>query len=142
MERKEDFTFRKSERLRSRRVIEAMFNGGGKSVSAFPLRAVFMPVPADAQSPPVSVLVSVSKRRFKRAVKRNRVKRQIREAYRKNKSILADTLSAAPEQGMAVAFLWLSDNLHDSAEVESCVKRLLVRISEYVRASWKKQHTQ
>ena len=62
-----------------------MFEGGvSKSFSIFPIRVVYMPV--EQGEAPASILISVSKRRFKRAVKRNRVKRQIREAYRKNKS--------------------------------------------------------
>ena len=59
-----------------------MFEGGvSKSFSIFPIRVVYMPV--EQGEAPASILISVSKRRFKRAVKRNRVKRQIREAYRK-----------------------------------------------------------
>ena len=135
MEQKPDFSFHKSERLCSRRLIEALFSGGNKSLSAFPIRVVFMPVPQEALSSPASILVSVSKRRFKRAVKRNRVKRQIREAYRKHKSILHRSLPTPAGQGLAVAFLWLSDRLYPSAEVDSCVKRLLVRISEQLPAS-------
>ena len=65
MEQKPDSSFHKSERLCSKRVIDALFAGGSKSMSAFPLRVVFMPVPVEAPAPPVSVLVSVSKRRFK-----------------------------------------------------------------------------
>ena len=61
-----------------------MFEGGvSKSFSIFPIRVVYMPV--EQGEAPASILISVSKRRFKRAVKRNRVKRQIREAYRMNK---------------------------------------------------------
>ena len=77
-------TLRKAERLYSKIVIEKMFAGGAsRSFSVFPLRAVYMSV--DRQEVPASILISVPKKRFKRAVKRNRVKRQIREAYRKNK---------------------------------------------------------
>ena len=101
-------------------------------MSAFPLRVVFMPVPVEAPAPLVSILVSVSKRRFKRAVKRNRVKRQIREAYRKQKHILTSVLPTPSGQGLVVAFLW---RLYASAEVDDCVRRLLVRISEQLPAS-------
>lgn len=77
-------TLCKAERLYSKIVIEKMFAGGAsRSFSVFPLRAVYMSV--DRQEVPASILISVPKKRFKRAVKRNRVKRQIREAYRKNK---------------------------------------------------------
>ena len=91
-----------------------MFEGGvSKSFSIFPIRVVYMPV--EQGEAPASILISVSKRRFKRAVKRNRVKRQIREAYRKNKSI---------------AFIYLSDELTATAELEEKMKIALARISE------------
>ena len=68
-----------------------MFEGGhSKSFSIFPIRVVYMPV--EQGEVPATILISVSKRRFKRAVKRNRVKRQIREVYRKNKQPLLDGL--------------------------------------------------
>ena len=89
-----------------------------------------MPV-AQAETPvPVSVMVSVSKRHFKRAVKRNRVKRQIREAYRLHKHLLDDALDKLPDQHLMVAFLWLSDRQYATAEVERNVKHLLIRMSE------------
>ena len=76
------YTLPKLERLNSRILIEKLFTGGSKSLPAFPLRIVYMPVEGE-HLPAVSLLISVPKKRFKRAVKRNRVKRQIREAYRK-----------------------------------------------------------
>ena len=120
-------TLHKSERLDKKKVIDKMFSGGARSFSVFPLRVVYLPV-EDLEAP-VSILVSVSKRRFKRAVKRNRVKRQIREAYRKNKSLLVDELQRR-EQRLAVAFIYLSDELVATAELEEKMKIALARISE------------
>ena len=106
-------TLCKAERLYSKIVIEKMFAGGAsRSFSVFPLRAVYMSV--DRQEVPASILISVPKKRFKRAVKRNRVKRQIREAYRKNKGGLWQALEEK-EQGVAVAFIYLSNELFFSA---------------------------
>lgn len=68
-----------------------MFAGGSRSFSIFPLRVVWLP--AEELDVQASILISVSKRRFKRAVKRNRIKRQIREAYRLNKQILLAPLT-------------------------------------------------
>lgn len=101
-------------------------------MSAFPLRVVFMTRERAEGEPPVQVLVSVSKRHFKRAVKRNRVKRQIREAYRLNKYILWDALQDRPDTAVAVAFLWLADELHDSQSVTASVMSLLRRIAEKI----------
>ena len=121
-------TLHKTERLDKKKVIDKMFSGGARSFSVFPLRVVYLPEELEA---PVSILVSVSKRRFKRAVKRNRVKRQIREAYRKNKHGLLQALQDK-EQQLAVAFIYLSDRLTDSMEIEERMKIALARITEKV----------
>ena len=122
------YTLCKAERLKSETRIGKMFEGGvSKSFSIFPMRVVYMPV--EQGEAPASILVSVSKRRFKRAVKRNRVKRQIREAYRKNKQLLTDELLRR-DQNLAVAFIYLSDELTSSAELEEKMKIALQRISE------------
>lgn len=117
----------KAERLSSKKLIDKMFAGGANSFSIFPLRVVYIPV--EEQSATVSIMVSVSKRRFKRAVKRNRVKRQIREAYRIHKHPLIEQLDLQHRQ-LAVAFLYLSDRLTDSAIIEKRMQTALCRIAE------------
>ena len=76
------------------------------------------------------MLVSVPKRCFKRAVKRNRVKRQVREAYRKNKHILYDKLEQLDGTRLAMAFIWLDDSLWDTPKVEQKVTNLMQRLAE------------
>lgn len=125
-------TLRKSERLDKKKVIEKMFAGGSRSFSVFPLRVVYLPVEELEAS--ASILVSVSKRRFKRAVKRNRVKRQIREAYRLNKQGLLEVL-ASRQCRLAIAFIYLSDQLAETSLIEERVKTALARIAERVAAN-------
>lgn len=124
-------TLCKSERLYLRTIIGKLFEGGGKSISSFPLRVVYMLIERDEEAP-VSILVSVPKRHFKRAVKRNRVKRQVREAYRLNKHILQDALSDKP-YGVALAFIWLDKELHSTEYLTSKIKSLLGRIAEKIQ---------
>ena len=127
-------TLHKSERLDKKKVIDKMFSGGARSFSVFPLRVVYMSVePVEEDMAAASILISVPKKRFKRAVKRNRVKRQIREAYRKNKHGLLQTLQDEGRQ-LAVAFIYLSDRLVDSLEIEERMKVALARITEKVLA--------
>jgi ribonuclease P protein component len=76
------------------------------------------------------IMVSVSKRHFKRAVKRNRIKRQIRETYRQNKELLLDVLIQKPETTVCMAFIWQSDQLFPSSDIEHCMKSLLQRVAE------------
>jgi ribonuclease P protein component len=124
-------TFSKRERIVSRKLIEQLFSkDSSHSTSAFPLRVVYMERTLEKGQEPVQILISVSKRHFKRAVKRNRVKRQIREAYRHNKQLLTEKMS--PDKQMAVAFIWLADELYDSVQVEKSVKKLLWKVAESV----------
>lgn len=120
-------TLSKAERLNRQKIIKKMFEGGGSSFSVFPLRVVYMTV-SDLDAP-ASVLISVSKRRFKRAVRRNRVKRQIREAYRKHKPSLLALLSQKGTQ-IAVAFIYLANELIDSSVIEARMETALIRIAE------------
>ena len=122
---------RKPERLSRKKIIEKLFAGGSRSFSIFPLRVVWLPV--EELNVQASLLVSVSKRRFKRAVKRNRVKRQIREAYRLNKQPLLEAL-AEKDLRLALAFIYLSDELTDSAVIAEKMKIALARIVEKVSA--------
>ena len=126
-------TLHKKERVCGRKQVERLFcEGNSCSLSAFPVRMVYICSPkeevANSDGVAAKILVSVSKRKFKHAVKRNRVKRQLREAYRKNKYLL---LQKVPEgQTLIIGFLWQDTHLHDSKEVESKVINLLKRVAE------------
>ena len=86
-----DQTYKKIEKLKSEKLIEKLFSEG-KSVAVYPLRLVYLKTNFDD---PVKVKtgVSVSKRNFKKAVDRNRIKRLMREAYRLNKSKYFNNIS-------------------------------------------------
>lgn len=121
-------TLPKNERLCSKLIVDKMFAGGAsRSFSVYPLRVVFMET--EKKESPLSILISVPKKRFKHAVKRNYVKRQIREGYRKNKEALHDMLQVK-EYGLAVAFIYLSDEFIPTQDVEAKIKILLARIIE------------
>jgi len=106
-------------RLKSRILIDKLFSGkDSKTTTIFPLRAVYCKSDEDD----LQLLFSVSKRHFKRAVKRNRVKRQMREAFRLNKAIIG-------EQKMHIAFVWLADKLYPSDRVHKAMTKLLEKIN-------------
>ena len=90
----EAYTLGKEERICSKKLIEKLFKGGrSKSMVAYPLRVVYAQKADDeGENVPAQMLVSVSKRHFKHAVDRNRVKRQVREAYRKHKHTVTQAL--------------------------------------------------
>ena len=89
-----NYTFSKEERLCHKRLISLLF-AKGSSFNLYPLRFVYY-TPQDLPPGQTQVLLSVSKRYFKRAVDRNRLKRQMREAYRLNKHALAEHPEQAP----------------------------------------------
>lgn len=120
------------ERIKSKKLIDTLFNGGNsRSLTAFPLRIVYMIRARESDdNSQAQIMVSVSKRHFKRAVKRNRIKRQIRETYRQNKELLLDVLIQKPETTVCMAFIWQSDQLFPSSDIEHCMKSLLQRVAE------------
>ena len=123
-------TLGKAERIKSQKLIETLFSGGrSQSMAASPLRVVNMEAPFSSQEG-VQMMVSVSKRHFKRAVKRNRVKRQIREAYRLNKQLLTPSILHSSPSTLCLAFIWQSDELFPSSVVEERMRTLLQRLAE------------
>ncbi|MDH6354782.1 ribonuclease P protein component [Dysgonomonas sp. PH5-45] len=112
------YTFCKEERLCSNKQIDLLFTRG-QSFIAYPLRVVYMLRSGD-DIPRVAILASVSKKKFKRAVKRNRVKRLIRENYRLNKSEF-QAVAHALGQSVDIAFLYLKDELPDFHEIEKAI---------------------
>ena len=141
MEKHEE-RLRKGERLCSKKFIDTLFGpGGSHAMTAFPLKAVYRLVDGKSMfstseemiaEPNVQVLVSVPKKHFKRAVKRNRVKRQVREAYRKHKSLVTLRVNELSDKQLLIAFIWLSNELSDSIMVEKRVANLLQRIGERI----------
>ena len=129
----------KTERLTSQLVIDKLFAGGNASMAAFPLRIVYMQMERQegsqqwdgVQQPPVSILVSVPKKRFRHAVDRNRMKRLVREAYRLNKHILWNALQEKNFR-LAIAFVCITDTLPTFRSVNKSMRKALIRIGERV----------
>ena len=125
-------TLPKEERLSWKRHIDYLFEQG-KSFIAYPLRVVYVVMEAGELKAPASFLVSVSKKKFKRAVKRNRVKRQVREAYRTRKSDLFTTLDQNGKS-LLVAFLYLEKETLPSSSIDKAMVKALRTLGEKVVA--------
>ncbi|WP_299156168.1 ribonuclease P protein component [uncultured Tenacibaculum sp.] len=82
------FTLGEQERLKSKKLLGKLYEEG-KSIKVFPLRMVYIQTEHTSKFP-VQVGVSVPKRNFKKAVDRNRIKRLLRETYRKEKYTVYD----------------------------------------------------
>jgi len=100
------FKFPKAEKLCSKRIIEQIYDLG-KKIKQYPFILNYLEVGVDLQMAfPVQIATAVPKRRVKLAVKRNRLKRQIREAYRLQKSgLIADVL--ADDKKLALFLLYI-----------------------------------
>ncbi len=112
----------RSERLKSRKTIGRLFDrneAGNASFPAFPLRVVLFREKEEGSAYP-EILISVSKRSFKKAVDRNRIKRLIREAYR---------LQKTPLPGKTyMAFLFTGKEVPGFGQVERAVGAILDKL--------------
>lgn len=118
-------TFTREERLKSRKAIGSLFGKGGHSFVAYPLRVVWKESsPYLAAMSRVQVLISVPKRNFKTAVARNRIKRQIREAYRLQKQEFYDKVEAS-DLHISLMISYIAKEALPYAEIAAGVKKLI-----------------
>ena len=85
------FTLEKADKLKSRKLIEQLFSEGDR-VKSYPFHMVFLPVDSERITS-LQVGFSVPKRNIKLAVNRNRIKRLMREVYRKNKNLFSEGMN-------------------------------------------------
>lgn len=128
------FALPKGERICAKKQVERIFNGGqSRSMSAFPLRLVYMTEERSGDgmaASTVQMMVSVPKRHLRHAVERNRVKRLVREAYRTNRQLLLEALPEDGSKTVSLCFIWNEDHTRCYAEVESRVRSLMMRLRE------------
>jgi ribonuclease P protein component len=110
-------TLGKEERLSSKKSINDLFTNG-KSVYFDGIKIKI--ISNELSSVPVKVVVSVPKRIYKRAVDRNRIKRLIKEVYRKNKNVLVSTFT-----GFHLMFIFTSKTIPNYIEIEKMVVGVL-----------------
>ncbi len=113
------FTFNKNEKMKSKKLIEQLFVNG-KSVSDYPLQLIFLKIDHDGEYP-IKAGVSVSKRKFKSAVKRNKIKRLLREAYRMNKHLIYENCT----DKYIFMFLYVDENEQNYVFIEEKMINLL-----------------
>lgn len=99
-------TFKKEERLCNKSLLSKLFHSGSSFV-VYPFRMVYMDIPLERIKSPVNVVISVSKRRFKAANSRNRIKRLMREVYRLQKSTLLYPSMEAKSSGLLLAIQYV-----------------------------------
>jgi ribonuclease P protein component len=102
----EKLTFKKSERLSQKKLIQELFDKGS-SFYLHPFKVIFL----INQKPTNQIIASVPKSLFKRAVDRNAIKRRIREGYRLNKAKLVS------DNFFSIAYIYTAKEILPSASI-------------------------
>jgi len=118
-------TYNKAEKLKRQKAIDQLFSEG-KSISAYPLLLVYI-----IEDHKRNVGVSVSKRKFMKAVQRIRIKRLLREGYRLNKSVLIDNKL----EHYTFMILYIGKEMPDFKTIDLKIKALFKKLIKEINAN-------
>lgn len=122
-----DYKLHKDEKLCSRTAVERLF-GEGKSLMAFPMRAAYRLRPPGKY--PVQFLISIPKKRIRKAVQRVTLRRRVREVYRLNRRELLFPALEREGRGVDIAFVYLDSSVAPYDVIHERVISLLMRIAQ------------
>jgi len=125
-EQQKSFSFSKSEKLKSKKLIEKLFVEG-KNVTNFPIKLIYVSNGTE-KDVPIMAGVTVSKRKFKKAVDRNRIKRLLREAYRLNKHVIFNNI----EGNYALLILYLGNEMPSYERIEKSMVDALTKLQKRI----------
>jgi len=129
------YTFTKEERLCSQKQIELLFNNSSSFI-LYPFRFVWTSQTLADAPYPAEIAISVPKKRFKRAVDRNKIKRLIREAYRKNKGELFYPILIQEHIKLSFILIYVSNELFTAVDMEKKLNLCLNKfIKEYAKVA-------
>lgn len=125
-------TLKRSEKLKSSRIIGELFSSGN-IITSLPIKLFWKTDPDYNPKIPCRMAVTVSSRNFKKSVDRNLIKRRIREAYRLNKQDLFNLLSDKNTSHILV-FLYLPKSICSYQEVAEGVIKVLTILSDQLKS--------
>jgi ribonuclease P protein component len=115
------FRFHKQEKLKSRKTIDRLFSEG-RSFTVPPVKVIYLQIEGLENH---MAGFSVPKKQFKKAVDRNRLKRQMREVYRNNKHLLKSNNGSK----FALMFLYINQEKATFESIQNAVTSLLNKLS-------------
>lgn len=119
------FTFRKEERLSSKKLIQLLFKRGNSFfLNPFKVIFIFTDLPTDSRA---QVIITVSKKSFRQAASRNSVRRTVKEAYRLNKGRLYDVLEKLDTQ-CAIALIYTGKTIPDFQSTQEKIMEVIDRL--------------
>ncbi|GGW43761.1 ribonuclease P protein component [Arenibacter certesii] len=126
------FSLPTKEKLKSKKLIEKLF-AEGRSITQYPIRLIYLKIDFEDDAH-CKVGVTASKRNFKSAVKRNRIKRLMREGYRLNKHLIFNN----NENQFAFMFLYLGKEMPVQTKISDTMIRLMTKFAaEHTKADKK-----
>ena len=124
------YNYQKKVRLRSKKLIGKLFEEG-QSISKYPLRMVWIEVDELPEDVLWQAAVSVSKKRFKHAVKRNLLKRRMREAIRLNIVGLQNILQGKDKK-LALMLIYVANDIKTYQTIESALNQIFLKLIERI----------
>ena len=126
------YTLSKSERLKSRKITKELFSVG-QSEFQYPLKCLYLECShVDGDSGSLLFAATVSKRNFRQAVKRNLIKRHIREAYRLNKPVISQ--EGLEKSHWALMYIYISKNQEDISLLPGAMRKINKKILKRIKA--------
>lgn len=122
------FTLGKEEKLKSKKIIELLFKEG-KRIKSFPIQLIYLPVNHKSE-PPIQVGFSVPKRNIKLAVNRNRIKRLLREVYRKQKHLFSKEIN----EKYVFMFIYMAKQEINYADLELTMQKLSTKFLTKIKS--------
>jgi ribonuclease P protein component len=127
------YTFKKEERLCNKRLIDKLFHSGS-SFLCYPFKASWL-YHTEPQQYPAQILFSVSKKRYKRAVDRNLIKRCMRESYRLHKQQNLYNLLQTADKTIVLSVGYIGKTIEPYSVIEKKMLKMLAQLAEQLTAA-------